>query len=128
MGHGIRTHRTAKNQQNGRQDGRLDHGQCDAGHDAPLGCIQDGSCFLQIGIHILEDAANQDIGKGCIVKAQHHQAREHALTPPQRHFDAEQGCQQTVGRSGNSIGVKQVLPDNRQRPLGHDIRENEDRA
>ena len=128
MRHGIRTHCTAEHQQNGGKDRGLDHRERDAEHRFPLRRVQNGRRLLKIRVHVAEDAADQDIGKRRIVQTQHHEAREQALAPPDRHVDAEQGCQQAVGRAGDGVGVKQVLPHDSQRPLRHDIRENKDGA
>ena len=128
MGHGIRTHSATEDQQDGRKDSWLDHGKCDAGHNSPFGGIQNGSCLFQICVHVLENTTDQDISKGCIVKTQNHQTGKHAFTPPQWHFYAKQGCQQSIGCAGNSIGVEKILPNYSQCPLGHDIGENEDGA
>ena len=59
------------------------------------------------------------------MKAKDHQAREQALAPPYRHVDAEQSGKQAVGRAGNGVGIEQVLPHDGERPLRHDVRENE---
>ena len=88
----------------------------------------DGGGFLKVRVHVAENAADEDIGERRVVKAQNHQAREQALAPPNRHVDAEQGCQQAVGRAGDGVGVKQVLPHDGERPLRHDVRENKDGA
>ena len=62
------------------------------------------------------------------MQAQHHKAGEQALAPPQRHLHAQRGGQQAVGRAGDGVGVEQVLPHHGQRPLGHDVGEDEDGA
>ena len=76
MRHGIRAHGAAEHQQDGGQNGGLDHGQCDLAHGLPLGGIQNGSGLLQIGVHIPENAADEDVGKRRVVQSQHHQAGE----------------------------------------------------
>ena len=42
--------------------------------------------------------------------------------------DAKEGGKQTVGRAGNGVGIEQVLPHDGERPLRHDIREDENGA
>ena len=128
MRDGVGAHRAAEHQQNGGKDGRLDHRQGDAEHRLPLGGIQDGGGFLQVGVHVAENAADKNVGEGGVVQAQHHKAGEKPLAPPQRHLDAEGGGQQTVAGAGHDIGVKQVLPYDREGPLGHDVRKNKDGA
>ena len=128
MRDGVGTHGAAEHQQNGGKNGGLDHGQGDAEHGFPLGGIQNGSGFLKVSIHIAEDAADEDIGKGRIVQAQYDQAGEQSLAPPQRHLNIEQGGEQTVAGAGNGIGIEKVLPHDRQSPLGHDVGEDEDGA
>ena len=128
MRNGIGAHGAAEHQQNSGENGGLYHGQGDAEHGFPLGGIQDGGGFLQVRIHIAEDAADEDIGKGRIVHAQNDQAGEEPLAPPQGHLDIEQGGEQTIAGAGNGIGVKKVLPHHRQGPLGHDVGEDEDGA
>ena len=126
MGHGIGAHGAAEDQQDGGENGGLDHGQGYAPHGLPLGSIQNGGRLLQVGIHISENAADEDIGKGRIVQSQNHQAGEQALAPPHRHIDAEQGGEQAVGGAGDGIGIKQVLPHHGQGPLGHDVGKDKD--
>ena len=62
------------------------------------------------------------------MEAQHHKAGEKALAPPQRHVHPQGGRQQAVGRAGDGVGVEEVLPHHGQRPLGHDVGEDEDGA
>ena len=126
MGHGVGTHGAAEDQQNGGQNGGLDHGQGDAGHDLPPGGVQNGGGFLKVRVHVAENAADKNVGKGGVVQAQHHHTGEQTLAPPHGHFDAEQGCEKTVGGAGDGVGVKKVLPHHGQRPLWHDIGENKD--
>ena len=128
MRHRIRAHGAAEDKQDGRQDRGLDHRERDAEHGLPLGGIEDGRSLLKVRIHVAEDAADQDIGKRRVVQAKDHQAREQALAPPYRHVDAEQSGKQAVGRAGNGVGIEQVLPHDGERPLRHDVRENENRA
>ena len=128
VGHGVGAHGAAEHQQDGGQNGGLDHGQGDPAHDLPLGGVQNGGRLLQVSVHVAEDAADEDIGEGGIVQAQHHNAGEQALAPPDGHGDAGGGGQQTVGGAGDGIGVEQVLPHHGQGPLGHDIGEDEDGA
>ena len=54
--------------------------------------------FLAFDVHVAEDAADEDIRERRVVQREHHNAGEHALTPPQRHADAEKRGQQAVGR------------------------------
>ena len=124
MRHRIRAHRAAENQQDGGQNRGLYHRQRNAEHGLPLGRVEDGCGLFKIGIHVPENTADQDIGERRVVQAQDHQAWKQALAPPYRHVDAEQGGKQTVGRAGDGVGVKQVLPHDGQRPLRHDVREN----
>ena len=126
MGHRVGAHGTAEDQQNGGKDGGLHHGQGDAGHGLPLGGVQNGGGFLQVGIHVAEDAADEDVGKGGVVQAQHHHAGEQTLAPPHGHLNAEEGGQQPVGGAGDGVGVKQILPHHSQGPLGHDVGEDKD--
>ena len=128
VGHGVGAHGAAEHQQDGGQNGGLDHGQGDPAHDLPLGGVQNGGRLLQVSVHVAEDAADEDIGEGGIVQSQHHHAGEQALAPPDGHGDAGGGGQQTVGRAGDGVGVEQVLPHHGQGPLGHDIGEDEDGA
>ena len=128
MGHGVRAHGAAEHQQNGGQNGGLDHGQRDLAHGLPLGGVQDRGGLFQIGVHVPENAADEDVGKRRVVQSQHHQAGKQPLAPPKRHVDAQCGGQQSVGGSGDRIGVKEVLPHHGQRPLGHDVGEDENRA
>ena len=76
--------------------------------------------------HFAEDAADQDVGEGGVVHAQHQQRREEAFAPPDRHADAGGGSQESVGGAGHGVGVEHVLPDDSQCPLGHDVGEDED--
>ena len=46
VGHGIRAHGAAEHQQNGGQNGGLDHRQRDLAHGLPLGGVQDRGCLL----------------------------------------------------------------------------------
>ena len=128
MGHGIGAHGAAEHQQDGGEDGGLDHGQRDLEHGLPLGRVQDRGGLLKIGVHVAEDSTDKDVGKGSVVQAQHHKAGEQALAPPHRHLHAQRGGQQAVGRAGDGVGVEQVLPHHGQRPLGHDVGEDEDGA
>ena len=128
MRHRVRAHRAAEDQQNGGQNRGLDHRKRNAEHGLPLGRVENGRGLFKIGVHVAENAADEDIGERRVVQAQNHQAREQALAPPHRHVDAEQGGKQTVGRAGDGVGVKQVLPHDGQRPLRHDVRENKDGA
>ena len=128
MRHRVGAHGAAEHQQNGGEDGGLDHGQGDPGHGLPLGGIQDGGRLLQVGIHVPENAADEDVGKGGIVQAQHHQAGEQPLAPPFGHLNAKEAGKQAVGGAGDGIGVEQVLPHHSQCPLGHDVGENENGA
>ena len=43
-------------------------------------------------------------------------------------MDAQRGGKQAVGRSGDRVGVEKILPYHCQRPLGHDIGEDENGA
>ena len=128
MRHGIGAHGAAENQKDGGQNGRLDHGQRDAEHGFPARRVENGRSLLQIGVHVPEDAADQDVGEGRIVQAQHDEAGKQALAPPHRHIHAEQGGQQAVGGAGDGVGIEKVLPDDGQRPLRHDVGENKDGA
>ena len=128
VGHGIGAHGAAEHQQDGGEDGGLDHGQRDLEHGLPLGRVQDRGGLLKVGVHVAEDSTDKDVGKGSVVQAQHHKAGEQALAPPQRHLHAQRGGQQAVGRAGDGVGVEQVLPHHGQRPLGHDVGEDEDGA
>ena len=126
MGHRVGAHGAAEDQQNGGKNGGLYHRQGDAGHGLPLGGVQNGGRFLQVGVHVAEDAADEDVGKGGVVQAQHHHAGEQALAPPHGHLYAEEGGQQSVGGAGDGVGVKQILPHHGQGPLGHDVGEDKD--
>ena len=128
MRHRVRAHRAAEDQQNGGQNRGLDHRKRNAEHGLPLGRVENGRGLFKIGVHVAENAADKNVGKGGVVQAQNHQAREQALAPPNRHVDAEQCGKQAVGCAGNGVGVEQVLPHDGQRPLRHDIRENKDGA
>ena len=128
VGHRVGTHGTAEHQQDGGQNGGLDHGQGDAPHDPPLGGVQNGGRLLQVGVHVPEDAADEDVGKGGVVQSQHHQTGEQPLAPPDRHIDAQGSGQQAVGGAGDSVGVEHILPHHRQGPLGHDVGEDKNRA
>ena len=128
MGHGIGAHGTAEHQQDGGQNRGLDHGKGDSHHGLPLWGIQDGGGLLQVGIHVPENAANEDVGEGGIVQAQHHQAGEQSLAPPFWHGNAEERRKQAVGGAGDGVGIEQVLPHHRQGPLRHDVGENENGA
>ena len=128
MRHRVRAHRATEDQQNCGQNRGLDHRKRNAEHGLPLGRVENGRGLFKIGVHVAENAADEDIGERRVVKAQNHQAREQALAPPYRHVDAEQSCQQAVGRAGDGVGVKKVLPHHRQGPLGHDVGEDKDGA
>ena len=88
------------------KNSRLYHRDGDSGEDLPSWRIQDGRSFFQVGIHILEDAADQDIGKRCIVHAQYDDTWEEAYTPPGRHGYSKQRGQQSVGGTGHGIRVE----------------------
>ena len=90
MRHRIGPHGGAEHQQNGGKDRRADHRQSHTGHDLPFRRIQDRGRLFQVGIHVLEDAADQNIGKRGVVKSENHQAREKTLTPPFWHRYSEQ--------------------------------------
>ena len=62
------------------------------------------------------------------MQTQHHQAGEQPLAPPLGHGNAEQAGKQTIGGTGDGVGVKQILPHHSQRPLGHNVGENKDGA
>lgn len=53
---------------------------------------------------------------------------ESGLTQPQRHAHAQSGGQQTVGSTGDNVRVEHILPHYRQSLLGHNVREDENRA
>ena len=122
----IGTHGASEYQKDGGKDGRLDHRQGDPGHDLPLRGIQNRRRFLQVRIHVAENAADQDVCEGGVVKTQDHQAREQAFAPPDRHRDAGQRGQETVGGAGDRVTVEEVLPHDGQGPLRHDVGEDED--
>ena len=128
MRNGIRAHCAAEYQQNCGKDSGLYHRQSYSAHYLPLGCIENGGGFLKVCIHIAENSADKDIGKGGIMQSQNHEAGEQSLAPPHWHRNIKKACQKSVGGSGNSVGVKKVLPNNCQSPLGHYVRENEDGA
>ena len=124
----VGAHRAAEDQQDRGEDRRLYHRQGDPGHDAPFRGVQNGGRFLKVGVHIPENAADQDVGERRIVKPENDKAGEEAFAPPDRHVDAEERGQKAVRRSGDLVGVEEMLPYDRQRPLRHDIGENENRA
>ena len=128
MRHGVRAHRAGKDQQHRAQHGWLDQRQRHARENLEARRAHDGRGFFKVRVHVAENAADEDIRERRVVQRKHHHAGEHALAPPQRHADAEDGGQQAVGRARHKVGIKQILPDDGQRPLGHDIRENENRA
>ena len=128
MRHRVGAHGTAEHQQDRGEDCGLDHRQRDAEHDAPLGRIENGRRLLKVRVHVPEDAADEDVRKRRIVQTEHHQAGEQALTEPLGHVDLEQRGQQSVGGAGDLGAPEQVLPHHRQRPLGHDVGEDEDGA
>ena len=124
---GVASHRAAEDQQDRGEDGRLDHRDRDAQHRLPLRGVEDGRRLLEVGIHVAEDAADEDVGEGGVVQSEDHHAGEQSHAPPCRHHDAE-GRQQSVGRACDCIGREHVLPDDREGPLGHDVGEYEDGA
>ena len=128
MGHRIAAHGAAEDQQDGGQNGGLHHGEGDPEHNLPLGRIQNGGRLLQIGVHIPENTADEDIGEGGVMQPQHHNTGEHPQAPPGGHLNAQGGGQQAVGGAGDRVGVEHMLPHHGQRPLGHDIGENKNRA
>ena len=128
MGNRVAAHRAAEDQQDSRQDSGLDHRKGDPAHDLPLRRIQDRSRFFQVGVHILENAADQDVSERGIVEAQNHRAGEDALAPPVREADPEKRSKKAVGSSRYLIAVEHMLPNDSQCPLGHDVRENKNGA
>ena len=128
MRNGVASHRASEYEKYRRKDRGFDHRERYLEHDLPLGSIKDRSRLFEVRVHVLENAAYQDVGEGRVVKSQNHGTREESLAPPVRQTDAEQRGEQTVRGSRNLIRVEHVLPYNSQCPLGHDIRENEYRA
>ncbi len=128
MWYRVGAHRGSENEQDRTEDRRPDHRQCHAQHDLPLRGVEDGRRLLEVCIHVLKDAADQDVGERCVVKTEHHGTRESAEAEPLRHTDTEQRCEEAIRGTADSIGVKHMLPYDRQCPLRHDVRENENRA
>ena len=62
------------------------------------------------------------------MQAQNNDAREEALAPPHRHLHAERRGEQAVRGARDRVGVEDVLPHDGQRPLRHDVGEDEDGA
>ena len=128
MRHGVGAHRAGEHQQHRREDGGLHHGQRDPEHGFPLGRVENGGGFLKVGVHVAENAADEDVGEGGVVQAEDDDAREQALAPPHGHLNAQRRGEQAVGGAGDGVGVEDVLPDDGERPLGHDVGEDEDGA
>ena len=128
MRYRIGAHRGSEDEQDRTEDRRSDHRQRHAQHDLPLRGIEDGRCFLEVRIHVFKDTTDQDVGERCIVKTEYHGTRESAQAEPLRHTDAEQRCEEAIGRTADSIGIKHMLPYDGESPLWHDVRKNENRA
>ncbi len=62
------------------------------------------------------------------MQSQNHHAGKQSLGPPKGHIDAEKRGQKTVRGAGDGIGVEQIAPHHGQRPLGHDVGEDENGA
>ena len=92
----VGAHRGSEDEQDRTEDRRPDHRQRHAQHDLPLRGIEDGRRFLEVRIHVLKDAADQDIGERCVVETEHHGTRESAEAEPLRHTDAEQRCEEAI--------------------------------
>ena len=103
MRHRVGAHRAGKDQQHRAQHGGLDQRQRHAGEDLEARRAHDGGGFLKVRVHVAEDAADEDVRERRVVQREHHDAGEHALTPPQRHADAEKRGQQAVGRAGDEV-------------------------
>ena len=125
MRNGITAHRASENQKNRRKDCGLDHRQRNAEHYLDFRRIEDSCRFFKVCVHITENTADEDIGKCGIMKSEHYNARENTLTPPKRHTDSEKRREQTVARVRYKVAVEKVSPYHRQRPLRHNVWENE---
>ena len=128
MRHRIGAHRRGEDQQHGAQHRGLDQRQRHARENLEPRRAHDGGRLLEVGVHVAEDAADEDVRERRVVQREHHDAGEQPLAPPQRHAHAEDGGEQTVGGAGHGVGIEQILPDDRQRPLRHDVGKDEDGA
>ena len=124
----VRTHGAGEHQQHRAEDRRLDQRKRHPKERFPPGRVQDGRRFLQVRVHVPENASDQDIRERRVVDGQYHGHREQALAPPLRHVQVEQRHKKPVVASRHGIGVEQVLPHDGQGPLGHNIGKNENRA
>ena len=63
------------------------------------------------------------------MQAQHQRNGEIAVHKPFRHIDPEDRRHDAIGGAGAHVDIlKEGLPEGRQRPGGHDVREHEDRG
>ena len=92
----------------------------------PARDVEDGRRFLEVAVHVLKDAADENVGERGVVKSKDHRDREPAIDEPLRNRKASQCLKLTNIAAGDGGVDEEVLPEERERPLGHDVREDED--
>ena len=106
MRYRITSHGASEYQKNGGENRRFYHWKRDSEHGFPFRRIENGGRFLQVGIHVAENTADQDIGEWRIVKAQDDRTGKESLAYPFGRQNPEQRSQKPIGRSHDRVAVK----------------------
>ena len=114
-----------KNQQEGGQDRRHDDRDRNPSDDRSPPRLENGGAFFQCGIHIFQDAPNEQIGKGRIVQPDDNDHGEQAEHKPFRHADAKQRFHHTHNASTDFAVLKHIRPEQGERPGRHHVGKNE---
>ena len=106
MRYRVASHGASEYQKYGGQNSRFYHWKGNPEHGFPFRRIENGGSLFQIGIHVAENAADEDIGKWGVVKPQDNRTGKESLTYPLGRQYSKQGGQQSIGRSHHRIAVK----------------------
>ena len=125
LGHREGAHAAGKYQDNGTHHRGHDHGNGDLREHPDLVGSQDNGRFLQVGVHISQNAADENIGKGRVVQAGGDDNGERTVGKPVGNGDAGEGGKDARGAANHGV-LKEVPPCQRQGPGGHDVGEDEE--
>ena len=123
--HGVGAEAGGEDQQEGREDGRHDDGDRHAADDRGAVGLEDGGALLERGVHVFEDAADEQIRERRVVQADDHDHREQAVDEPLRHADAEDGFHHADVAAADAAVLEHVGPEEGERPRGHHVGEDE---
>ena len=124
--HGIGAHRAGEHEQEGGHQRGQHDGESDAVDDLGAGGLEHGRRLFEVGVHVAQDAADEDIGEGRIMQPEHDRAGHQPVDEPFRHTEPRNVIQHPAPARTDVRVLPEILPEGRKRPARHNVREHED--